>query len=76
MIKRSMDDPADEKILEEFKRTLGIDVGETTADGKFSLSATRCIGCCGLAPVMVVGGDTYGKMTPKEVPAIIAKYKA
>ena len=63
-------------VYEKCKEVLGLPDAGTTADGKFSLSATRCIGCCGLAPVMVVGGDTYGKMTPKEVPAIIAKYKA
>ena len=44
-------------------------------DGKFSLNSTRCIGCCGLAPVMTVGDDVYGKLTPQEVPGILAKYR-
>ena len=62
-------------VFEKCKEVLGLPDGGTTPDGKFSLAATRCIGCCGLAPVMVVGGDTYGKLTPKEIPGILAKYK-
>ena len=54
-----------EKILERAKARLGIDIGETTADGKYSLEATRCIGACGLAPVFTVNDEVYGKATVK-----------
>ena len=60
-----------EKILEEFKRTLGIDVGETTADGKFSLDCLRCVGACGLAPVMTIDGEVHSKMTPEAAVALL-----
>ena len=63
-------------VLEEVKNQLGIDVGETTKDGLFSIQDTRCLGCCGLAPVMTVNDDVYGKLTPKEVAGILNKYKA
>lgn len=61
-------------ILEKFKERLGIDVGECTADGKFSLDATRCIGACGLAPVLTVNDEVYGRLTIKDVDEILAKY--
>ena len=54
-----------EQILERAKARLGIDIGETTPDGKFSLEATRCIGACGLAPVFTVNDEVYGKATVK-----------
>ncbi len=63
-----------DKLLEAIKEALGIDVGECTADGLFSVDATRCVGACGLAPVMMVDEDVYGRLTPDEVPGIIAKY--
>ena len=63
-----------EKVLEEFKRTLKIQVGETTADGKFSLSCLRCVGACGLAPVVLVGEKVYGRVSPDGVRDIIAEY--
>ena len=53
-----------EKVLDEFKRILEIKVGETTADGKFSLSCLRCVGACGLAPVVLVGEKVYGRVSP------------
>lgn len=62
-------------ILEKVKDILGIDVGECTADGKFSLDATRCIGACGLAPVMTINDDVYGKLTVEQIPDIIKKYE-
>lgn len=62
-------------ILEEIQDILGIQNGECTPDGKFSLDACRCIGACGLAPVMLVNDDVYGRLTPKEVDAILAKYE-
>ena len=54
---------------------LGIQAGGITPDGKFSLEATRCIGACGLAPVMTVNSDVYGKLTADMVPEILAKYR-
>lgn len=62
------------EIFEEFKKQLGIDSGECTADGKFSLEATRCIGCCGLAPVLTVNDEVYGKVELKDVEKILSKY--
>lgn len=62
-------------IIEEFKKQLGIDIGECTADGKFSLVATRCIGCCGLAPVLTVNEKVYGKVTVDDVSKILAEYR-
>ncbi len=64
-----------DKILEEFKRVLKIDVGEVTPDGKFSIDALRCIGACGLAPVILIGEKVYGRITPKEVKKILREYK-
>ena len=55
--------------------TLKIEGGQCTDDLKFSRAATRCIGCCGLAPVMTVNDDVYGKVTPEEVEGILAKYR-
>ncbi|MCX6286108.1 MAG: NADH-quinone oxidoreductase subunit NuoE [Bacteroidetes bacterium] len=63
-----------EKVLEEFKRQLNIQVGQTTADGKFSLSCLRCVGACGLAPVVLVGEKVYGRVAPDGVSDIIAEY--
>ena len=61
-------------ILEKFKQLLGIDVGECTHDGKFSLTATRCVGACGLAPVVTVNEDVYGRLTVDDVQGILDKY--
>ena len=63
-----------EKVLEEFKRQLKIQVGETTPDGKLSLSCLRCVGACGLAPVVQVGEKVYGRVAPDGVADIIAEY--
>lgn len=60
-----------EKVLDEFKRVLGINVGETTSDGKFSLTSLRCVGACGLAPVVLIGEKVYGRVVPGEVEKII-----
>jgi NADH-quinone oxidoreductase E subunit len=62
-----------EKILDRVKERLGIDVGETTADGNFSIEATRCIGACGLAPVFTVNGEVYGKATVKMMDEVLDK---
>jgi len=64
-----------EKVLDEFKRALKIQVGETTADGKFSLSCLRCVGACGLAPVVLIGEKVYGRVAPDGVKDILAEYK-
>ena len=64
-----------EKVLDEFKRELNITVGQTTTDGKFSLSCLRCVGACGLAPVVMVGEKVYGRVAPDGIKAIIAEYK-
>ena len=61
-------------IADEFKKQLGIENGDCTEDGKFSFDLTRCIGCCGLAPVITVNSDVYGKISTKDVAGIIAKY--
>lgn len=62
------------KVLEEFERELGIKAGETTLDGMFSIDALRCVGACGLAPVVLVGEDVYGKDEAKQVKKLIKKY--
>ena len=62
------------EIFDELVNLLGIDNGEVTPDRKFSLDATRCVGCCGLAPVMCVNGEVYGRITAKDVKGIIEKY--
>lgn len=64
-----------EKVLEELKRELGIKVGETSADGKYSLDALRCVGACGLAPVVLVGEKVYGRVTVDMVKTILAECK-
>ena len=62
-------------ILEELKKQLGIDVGQCTEDGKFSLDACRCIGACGLAPVVTVNDEVFGRLTKDDVSKILEKYK-
>lgn len=61
-------------ILEKIQEKLGIEPGGITPDGRFSLDATRCIGACGLAPVMTVNDDVYGRLVPDDVDDILAKY--
>lgn len=60
-----------EKVLDEFKKILKISVGGTTPDGRFSLSSLRCVGACGLAPVVLIGERVYGRVTPEDVERII-----
>ena len=64
-----------EKVLDEFRKELKLQVGETTADGKFSLSSLRCVGACGLAPVVLVGEKTYGRVAPDDVRNILKEYE-
>ena len=63
------------KIFESLKESLKIDSGECTEDGKFSLDACRCVGACGLAPVMMINGEVYGRLTESELDGILKKYK-
>ena len=62
------------KIYEKVQEKLGIKGGECTPDGKFSLDACRCVGACGLAPVMMINDDVYGRLVPDDVAGILAKY--
>lgn len=64
-----------QKVLDKLSEVLEVPVGKTTADGKFTLNATRCLGACGLAPVIMVNDDVYGRLTPDQIPGIIAKYR-
>lgn len=63
-----------ETVLNEFKKQLKIEVGETDVNGLFSLSCLRCVGACGLAPVVQVGDKTYGRVAPDDVQEIINEY--
>ena len=62
-------------IYDKLSRSLGIKGGECTPDGKFSLDACRCIGACGLAPVMTINDDVYGRLSVDEIEGILAKYQ-
>lgn len=63
-----------QSLADRLSEVLGIELGECTPDGKFSLEACRCIGACGLGPVMTVNDEVYGKLTADDVREIIAKY--
>lgn len=63
-----------QKILDKIRSELKINPGETTVDLRFTLESVACIGACGLAPVMMINGDTHGRLTPDKVPAILARY--
>ncbi len=63
------------EIIEEVSKCLNVPVGSISTDGKYSLDATRCVGACGLAPVMTVNGEVYGRLTKKDVPDVLAKYQ-
>ena len=62
-------------LLKALEKELGIGLNSTTPDGLFSIEAVRCLGCCGLAPVIVVNGNVHGRLTAKDVPAIIEQYR-
>ena len=62
-------------LLDKITQVLGLPSGATTPDGKYSLEATRCIGACGLAPVLTVNNEVYGKLTVNDIEGILAKYK-
>jgi NADH:ubiquinone oxidoreductase subunit E len=61
-------------VLDKLKTALKINEGATTPDGKFTLLSTRCLGCFGLAPVMTVDEEVYGRLTPSDIETILAKY--
>ncbi len=64
-----------DKVLEEFKRVLGIEVGETTSDGRFSLDCLRCVGACGLAPVATIDEKVFGRLNPSDIKKIVAEFE-
>ncbi|MDH6366244.1 MULTISPECIES: NAD(P)H-dependent oxidoreductase subunit E [Breznakia] len=64
-----------DKVLDEIQNKLNIKAGGCTEDGLFSIDATRCVGACGLAPVILVNEDVYGKVTVEEVDGILRKYR-
>ena len=64
-----------DKVLEAFEKELGIKSGETTSDGLFTIDSLRCVGACGLAPVVTVNGKVYGKVTVGQVKSILEEYK-
>lgn len=63
------------QVYDKLQQVLGISGGECTPDGKFSLEACRCVGACGLAPVMMINDDVHGRLTPDSVEGILAKYE-
>ena len=64
-----------QEIMDKLAEELNVKVGKTTEDRVFTLEATRCLGCCGLAPVMMIDDDVYGRMEPKKIKEILKKYK-
>ncbi|MDD5217269.1 MAG: NAD(P)H-dependent oxidoreductase subunit E [Candidatus Omnitrophica bacterium] len=64
------------RVLNRLKKELEIGEGDVTSDGLFSLDITRCLGCCGLSPVMQVNDDVYVRMVPEKVPVILKKYRS
>ena len=64
-----------QEIMDKLAEELNVKVGKTTEDKLFTLEATRCLGCCGLAPVMMIDDDVYGKMEPQKIKEILKKYK-
>ena len=62
-------------IFDKLQEKLGIGADECTPDGKYSLTASRCVGACGLAPVMIVNDEVYGRMTVDQIDEVLAKYQ-
>lgn len=62
-------------IIDRISKELDVEVGKTTKDGKFTLEATRCLGACGLAPVMMIGERVYGRLSPDDIPRILEEFK-
>ena len=65
-----------QKVLDRVQKELGITVGTTTKDGRFTLQATRCLGACGLAPVMMINDEVFGRLVEDDVPGILARFQA
>ena len=63
-------------ILDKVSQVLNTPVGKTTSDGLFTIKDTRCLGACGLAPVMMINDDVYGRLVPEDIPGILDKYRA
>ena len=63
-----------QKVLDKLSEVLEVPFGKTTADGLFTLNPTRCLGACGLAPVMMINDEVYGRLTPEQIPGILEKY--
>ncbi len=64
-----------EDLIQELENLLGIGVNQVTDDGLFSIESVRCVGCCGLAPVAIVDGEVYGKLSKDNLPEILAEYR-
>lgn len=64
-----------EDLIEELESILGIGVNQVTEDGKFSIEAVRCVGCCGLAPVVLIGDKVFGKLTKKKLPEVLSNFE-
>ena len=64
-----------EDLIDECERVLGVGINTVTEDGEFSFEAVRCIGCCGLAPVITVNGEVFGSVTPKQMKSIIEQFE-
>lgn len=62
-------------ILDELKKEMDLEAGATSEDGLFTLEATRCLGACGLAPLIMINDDVYGRLAPEDIKDIVAKYK-
>jgi NADH:ubiquinone oxidoreductase 24 kD subunit len=65
-----------QQLIDKISEMTNVSVGTTSPDGKFSLEATRCIGACGLAPVLTVNEDVYGRLTVSDIPGIMSKYQS
>jgi NADH-quinone oxidoreductase subunit E len=63
------------KILDKAERDLGISVGETTKDKRFTLGSVHCVGCCSLGPVAVIDGEVFGRLSQDKVPALLKEFK-
>lgn len=63
------------RLIDKLGRDLGIHVGETTKDKRFTLELVRCVGCCSLGPVVVIDGNVYGRLTQEKVPGLLKEYK-
>jgi NADH-quinone oxidoreductase E subunit len=65
-----------QKIMDRVMKELDIELGDTTEDGLFTIDATRCLGACGLAPVLMINDEVYGRLVESDIPKILEKYKS